>query len=586
MTKLAPRATAYPAIGRHGVVGDRRTAALVAADGTIDWMCLPDFDGQPAFASLLDAEHRGRWRFGPLVPSAGAQRYESGTAILQTVWSRDGELELTDFMARPGDDREEGAADTRVLVRRLRAHGGRWRCVHDWRVPDAFAEPGKLALFTTIAVVDGVAQFTLEAGDEAWAVLSWPRGGPWSPATLTRALDETRAWWSRWSERISYEGSRRETLLRSAVTMRLCCFEPSGSIVAAPTTSLPERIGGDRNYDYRFTWIRDASLAIDRFSRLGDTAAASRFLHWVASLGSSTSAPLQVCYGVRGETDLRQREPSGWAGYRRSQPVRFGNRAYHQKQIGSIGYLADAMTVYVDHGGPWRDELTHLAIRLADHTCDAWEQPDSGIWELSAHARYVSSTVMCWVVLDRVLRLAERLRFGHDDARRRWRQTCERIRNKVLVDGWSERMHAFGEVYGGDRLDAAALLIPIMGVLPADDPRVNATVERIVERLSLDGWIYRFDPSSTPKRSDFALGELEGAFIPCLAWLATTHALAGRIAEAARALDRIEAAAGSLGLLSEEFDPRDDAPLGNYPLVFSHAEYLRAILELDAARAR
>lgn len=600
-----PAVAPYPPIERHGVVGDRRTAALVAADGTLDWLCLPDYDDAPVFGALLDAARGGAWRLGPADVALGEQRYLDGSAALVTTWALPGgTLELTDAMARPGDDRPAGDAGHRVVLRRLRCTRSTVACAlairprDDFDRPAAIAPaPGGLALTVgdralglwascplTIDEDGASAAFHLREGEEAWAILAL--GEPPAAWTIDRAreaLDAAVAYWRDWLGNLTYTGPRGERVRRSALAVHLLSYAPTGSLVAAPTTSLPERVGGDRNYDYRFAWVRDASLSMAILALLGDTRTARRYMDWLVGLDSSTDAPLQVAYRIGGGTDLTQRERPDLAGYRASRPVRVGNRAFSQRQLDSLGYLADCALVYLEQGGAWRDEYWVLVRRVADYTAANWTRPDSGIWELPGEEQhYVSSKVMSWVALERAVRIAERTDHGAetDD----WRAAMGAIRAEVLARGWSERLGAFRQRYGADTLDAAALLIPVMDFLPADDPRVLATVERIEATLAIDGFVHRFRAGETPGHEDLPVGEFEGAFLPCTFWLATTYAKAGQPDRAETILAQAEAATGALDLFAEEVDARSGAFLGNYPLLFAQVEYVRAVLELAKAR--
>lgn len=416
-----------------------------------------------------------------------------------------------------------------------------------------------------------------------WAVLeSGAAGVPWSVERATRAFDDTVRAWHDWTGGLSYTGPRSDRVKRSALLVHLLSYAPSGSLVAAPTTSLPERIGGDRNYDYRFAWVRDASLSLAILSLLGDTRAAMRSMDWLAGLDSSVDAPLQVVYGIDGRTDLAQRERHNLAGYRESLPVRIGNDAFSQRQLDSLGYLADCALIYLDQGGRWRDAYWQMVRRAADYTAAHWQRPDSGIWELPAEQHYVSSKVMSWVTLERAVKLGEALgRAGETD---RWRAAMGAIKAEVLERGWSARLGAFRQRYEADSLDASALLIPVMGFLPADDPRVRATVAQIERTLTIDGFVHRFVAAEMPGEQPLPVGEFEGAFLPCTFWLATTYAQMGRADAAEAILERAEAVAGDLGLFAEEIDARGRTFLGNTPLLFAQVEYVRAVLELARSR--
>ena len=589
----------YPPIERHGVIGDRRTAALVAADGTLDWFCLPVYDSPPLFGALLDAEQGGFWRFGPAEPVLGVQRYLDGSAALVTAWGGDGwQLELTDAMAWTGD------GGPQAVLRRLRCLYGPASCRlqlvprYDF-VAAATATPvnGGLVvgsgavtagLWSSLSLPEGVVgagvTFDLEAGEEAWVVLAIDQlPTTWTVDRARAALDETVRAWHDWSDGLTYTGPRGDRVKRSALLVHLLGSAPAGSVVAAPTTSLPERLGGDRNYDYRYAWVRDASLSLAVLAMLGDTGAARRYMDWLVGLDSSTDAPLQVVYGIDGRTDLTQSERNDLAGYRESRPVRIGNHAFSQRQLDSLGYFVDCVLVYLESGGSWRDDYWHMVRRAADYTVANWQQPDSGIWELSEVQHYVSSKVMSWVALDRAVRIAEALDLGRDNVDT-WQSTMVTIHQEVMTEGWSEQRGAFRQRYGSESLDASALLIPVMGFLPADHPRVLATIDRIAESLTIDGFVHRFLAAELPGEEPLPLGAFEGAFLPCTFWLATSYAKSGCTDEAESILAGAEAVAGTLGLFAEEVDARSRMFLGNYPLLFAQVEYVRAVLELAKAR--
>lgn len=599
-----PMPIAYPPIEKHGVVGDRRTAALVAADGTLDWLCLPNYDSAPVFGSLIDAEKGGFWRFGPAFSGFGQQRYVSDTATLVTHWNTpEGDVELSDAMLWPQTERENGHADRRVVLRRLRCRRGSVPCSFEVHPRDDFGRHAlveatesecrfdlgsrSLSLWTSFPVAAGDggawATFRLHKGEEAWAVTEFDQSAAeWTAKNARAALEETEGYWHSWTDRLSYIGPRREHVRRSAVTFHLLGFAPTGALVAAPTTSLPERIGGSRNYDYRFAWIRDVSLSMAILAMLGDLKTAERYMDWLSGLDSSNEMPLQVLYRIDGGTDAAQHQRDDLAGYRDSKPVLVGNHAFQQKQIDSFGYLSDCSLIYFQQGGTWKPEYWGMVRRLADYTAETWREPGHDIWELGQRQHYVSSKVMAWVTLERVVRIAKKA--GEEGDLDRWRRVMDEIHADVMEKGWSESLQAFRQHYDADALDASALLIPMMGFLPADHPRVRATVERIEQTLTVDGLVYRFDPEALPEPAGKPLGKAEGAFLPCTFWLAATLAMMGEDDRAEAILARVETTAGELGLFAEEIDPRDGSFLGNTPLLFSHAEYLKAVMELAKSR--
>ena len=586
----------YPSIGSHGVIGDRRTAALVAADGTIDWLCLPSYDGQIVFGGLLDLERGGYWRLGPAAPSLGEQRYAHDSFVLVTTWATSRyQLELVDVMAWPHDERPESLRHAHAIVRRLRCLRGEAECACELAPALDFAPLPSLrapglerplwAWASRPLDQDGArvhGRFTLRRGEELWAVVaSAPEEPDWTAARAAAVQDEVGRYWTGWRRDIAYTGPRARELRRSVMAVHLLDSAETGSLVAAPTSSLPERIGGGWNADYRFAWVRDASNALAITARFTGPAEASRYLDWLAHLGSSTGSPLQVLYRIDGELDAAQRDRDDLEGYRGSRPVRFGNHAYNQVQHGSLGFVADCAKVFLESGGIWRDEHWKLVHAIADHVAQAWREPDNGIWELSACQRYVSSAVMSWVALERASWIAERV--GHEEPVSRWRAAMGDIYAFVMRDGWSPKLRAFRQRVEGDNLDSAALLIPLTHFLPADHPRVLATIDRVIEQLTIDHFVFRFVPAQVPGIEPMPLGEYEGAFLPCTFWLASALAMAGRPDEAEEILDAAERVAGPLGLFPEGVDVRTRQPVGNTPLAFSHCEYIRAVEEVARA---
>ena len=586
MGRLIP----YPAIERHGVIGDRRTAALVASDGTLDWLCLPDYDGIVVFGALLDSIRGGLCRLGPAALWAGDQQYEPEAPILHTRWrTNDFDLELVDAMAQP-----HGHADRheRIVLRRLMCVRGPVECAAllapaaDFKPLDGDAAVpglGRLQVWSDRTEVRAGGTFTLGAGDEAWMVIACGTAGEWTTPRAERLLDEVRSFWRRAARELD-STSPGPDVLRSALTIRLLEYDPCGSSVAAPTTSLPERTGGGWNADYRLTWVRDASLAMATLARLGDLESAARYLAWLTTVqGSGGNPPLQVLYTIRGEVGRKQHERRDVEGYRGSLPVRFGNHAYKQIQHDIFGYFADCVDVYLRHGGHWRDEVWQLLCRSADYVAAHWGEKGNGIWELDAREHYVSGQVMAWVALDRVRRIGERARQPMQKADA-WAAAAAAIRDNVERNGWSDRRKSFTQTIGGQALDASALLIALTGFLPLDDPRVRSTIDAVATNLTIDGCVYRFDPAEIPHAGPSELGEFECAFLPCTFWLATCFALLGRTNDAEDVLAAASRVAGPLGLYAEAIDPRNWTFAGNTPLLFSHVEHIRAVQTLRDAR--
>ncbi len=597
----------YAAIKHHGVIGDRRTAALVAADGSIDWFSLPDYDGNVIFGALLDAQKGGYWHFGPNIRQLGAQSYLEDTTTLKTIWDlREGQLELIDFMAWPSDQRPSGREKYRAILRRLRCVKGRaparlrlcaacdFKPVEPTTITDntVSLRTGKhdIELWSNRPVKVQPAgiesEFQLKEGEDLWCVLAYGhRAADWNEKKAAEAMAESERYWKQWTDKLSYDGPRRSMVRRSAILVHQMGYAPDGSHVAAPTTSLPERIGGDWNCDYRLCWIRDTSLSLEILTSLGDTEGARRYLEWLSGLEPSPEAPFQVVYGIHGEKKLSQEERKELQGYRRSKPVRLGNRAYQQDQHGSMGYLVDCIHRYLEGGGDWRPEFWDLVHHVAEYISEHWKDASNSIWELPVKQHYLSGKVLGWVALDRAIKIAKKL--GKMEKTERWRSVKDELHAEVMDKGWSDHRHlgAFRQRYEGDNLDAAVLLIPIVGFLPIDHPRVKSTVEKVVEQLSIDGFTYRFDPLATPgpQNEGIPLGEYEGAFLPCTFWLATVYAMMGRKKEAEAILDRAEKIAGPLGLFAEGVDARSGDFLGNHPLLFSQIEYVRAVRAIALA---
>ena len=602
-------AAAFPPVERHGAIGDRRTGALVAADGTIDWFCAADFDGPPLFGALLDPAVGGFCTFGPRHGGFGRQRYLTGTTLLRTAWtgaSGKEALELVDTMAWPADRRTAGQRRRRVILRRLRATQrieARFELCPRWN----FGPPHRVraaAGGAVFAVGDGTLRFwasfetrieaqaasallVLEPGAEHWVALGWNGlPSPWSATRARRTFAAAQSYWLRWSDglKLGRPSGRDPALRRAALTVQLLSHAGHDCAVAALTSSLPEREGGDRNYDYRFAWVRDASLSLALLARMGKIGEVEHYLKWLCSVGSSTAAPLQVCYRLDGGCALPEEEIGGVFGYAGSRPVRRGNRAAKQRQPGSLGFFADCTRIYFDEGGRWRDPFWRLLRRVATFAAAHWREPDSGIWELPEEADFVASRVMSWVTLERSAHIAERT--GHAAEARRWREVAAEIHAEVMDRGWCERKNSFRQRYGSDALDAAALLIPLMEFLPPDHPRVAGTVDALERELTVDGLLHRFDPSVTPGcHGPSATGAFEGAFLPCVFWHAHALARMGRREQAGAILARCEAIAGELGLFAEEADAREGTFRGNTPLLFSHVEYARAIGALNQGRA-
>jgi GH15 family glucan-1,4-alpha-glucosidase len=583
----------YLPITDHGLIGDLHTSALVGVDGRLVWLPWPRFDSPSMFAALLDAERGGDWSLAPTNVTASQQAYDGETAILITRFeTATGRAELYDWMT-PWD----GDAPRHDLFRMLRCTDG------EIEIMGRFAPRPDYARTTTtlekrqdslvFQAHDYEIHFTsdhlwkieedtatlhtkLRAGDEIGCILSSREYIPIN--RIPESLEKTRSFWQDWLGNCCYTGRWQEAVRRSAITLKLLTYAPNGAIIAAPTTSLPEWIGGVRNWDYRYTWLRDASFTLYALYRLGYRREGHAFFKWLTDRAQGNAPPLQIMYAVDGESKLEESELEHLEGYRCSRPVRIGNGAYEQTQLDVYGGLIDAAYAYEQQGefltiGQWKELKDEI-----DYVCDHWTEPDHGIWEMrGSRMHHTFSKAMCWLTLDRGIRIAEDEGWSYD--RERWYATRDAIRHSVLSDGWNEQVGAFTMAYESSELDASMLALPIIGFLPADDPRVQATVERINQHLSRDALVYRY-------RMDDGLPGDEGAFLLCSFWMVDALVLMGRIDEAVQRFETLLGYSSVHGLLSEEVDPETGTALGNYPQAFSHIGVINSALLLDDALNR
>jgi GH15 family glucan-1,4-alpha-glucosidase len=608
----------YQPIEHYGVIGNLHTAALVGMDGSIDWLCLPRFDSPSVFAAILDDARGGRFRIAP--SGSGAlvenvrqkQFYWPDTNVLVTRFLHpDGIGEIEDYMPVGG----AGGPPADQLVRRVRVVRGRMpfrldcRPVFDYARVQArvslhgwgarFDGPGSsLGLAASVPLereADGVcADFTLAEGEKAAFVLRSIDPGDESadcPGTeeAEQRFRETVTYWQRWLSRCTYHGRWREVVQRSALTLKLLTYEPTGALVAAPTTSLPESIGGPRNWDYRYTWIRDAAFTLYALMRIGFIEEADRFRDWLSERWregeSSSEGPLQLVYGIGGESELTEVELPHLEGYRGSRPVRIGNGAYRQLQLDIYGELMDSAYLYNKYGSPVPYDAWTRLRRLVDWVCDNWQREDEGVWEIRGGRRhFVYSRFMCWVALDRGLRLAEKRSLPTD--RERWLRERDAIYEEVMKRGWDPERRTFVQAYGSKALDASALLMPLVFFTAPNDPRMLSTVEAIrrpVARggLATDGLVYRYDPREAPD----GLEGSEGTFNMCSFWLVEALTRAGRtnpqyLEEARLLFEQMLGYSNHLGLYGEQTGPSGEA-LGNFPQAFTHLALISAAFNLD-----
>lgn len=594
----------YPPIESHGLIGNMRTVALVSRDGTIDWWCHPIFDSPSVFAALLDEAKGGHFTLRPAEESATSrQMYFPETNVLITRFLAPGGVgEVADFMpVGAGAD----SLGTHALVRRVSVIRGEvafcleCRPAFDYaraRHETAVGEDGArftsdrfaLRLAGPVALrrhgAAAVAEFSLREGQSAAFVLSGPADGgsfgdPPAPEVAERAYHGTLAYWKGWIERSSYSGRWLEMVNRSALLLKLLTFAPTGAIVAAPTTSLPEEIGGERNWDYRYTWIRDASFTLYALMRIGFTEEAHAFMGWLSERirEIQPDGSLQIMYSIEGRHELPEERLDHLAGYRGSRPVRFGNGAYGQLQLDIYGELMDAVYLYNKHGAPIGYDLWSCLRRLLDWVARNWRRPDEGIWEVRGGAQqFVYSKLMCWVALDRGLRLAEKRSFPAD--REAWTRERDAIYEEIMSRGFDPGQNCFVQAYGSRTLDASALMMPLMFFVSPVDPRMLGTLDAIMQRLTYDNLVHRYDVAGTAD----GIGGPEGTFSICTFWLVEALTRAGRLDEARLIFEKMLGYANHLGLYSEEIGPRGEA-LGNFPQAFTHLGLISAATNLDRA---
>jgi GH15 family glucan-1,4-alpha-glucosidase len=598
----------YLPIAEHGLIGDLHSTALIGTDATIDWYCAPRVDSPSVFGAILDAKRGGHWRLRPdCEVSTTKQLYFPDTNVLITRFlTPEGVGEIEDFM--PIGETRVGGAHRQRVVRRVMAVRGDMsfqteiaprfdygRAAHEidhhahgvvFRAPDL-----SLTLETDLPIElhDGAvrAQFHLRAGESTTFVLETLPAGSEPPSGHTESeinelFEGTVDYWRRWLRQSRYTGRWREMVHRSALTLKLLTYQPTGAIIAAPTTSLPEELFGERNWDYRYTWIRDAAFSLYALLRLGFTEEASAFMQWLTLRLSdnheSASGPLQIMYGIDGRRDLQEVILDHWEGYRGSAPVRIGNGAADQLQLDIYGELIDSVYLYNKHSTPIYHEAWEHLTRVVDWVCENWDQADEGIWEVrGGRQQFTYSRLMSWVAVERALRIAQQR--GLPGELERWRAARDQIYRQIMTRGWNERRGAFVQHYDTDVLDASVLLMPLVKFIAPTDPRWISTLNEISKELVSDSLVYRYN--ITAAASDGLQGE-EGTFSICSFWYVEALARAGRLDDARLALEKMFTYANHLGLYAEEIGPTGEQ-LGNFPQAFTHLALISAAVNLDRA---
>jgi GH15 family glucan-1,4-alpha-glucosidase len=582
----------------YALIGDMQTAALVGKDGSIDWLCLPRFDSPACFTRLLGTDDHGYWRIGPAAAGRAevTRRYQGDTLVLQTEWrTGTGTARLVDFMP-PRDGKPpvlarivvgvHGHVDMECALAMRLGYGSilPWVRRRDGRIA-AIAGPDSLWLDTPVSLTGrNMAHrgaFRVAAGEQVPFLLTWQPSheGPPERADPAAELDLTTRFWRDWALRCTYEGPHREAVIRSLITLKALTYAPTGGIVAAATTSLPEDIGGVRNWDYRYCWLRDATITLEALLRTGYTEEAAAWRAWLERAIAGDPKDVQIMYGVAGERRLAEWEAEWLPGYENSAPVRIGNAAVGQRQLDVYGEVIDALSLGRDAGIGFDRHAWSLQRALLDFLEKNWDQPDEGIWEVRGPRRhFVHSKVMAWVAFDRASRAAALGLPGPGD---RWQKIAAKIHDEVCARGYDEARGAFTQAYGSAELDAAVLLIPEVGFLPPDDPRVVSTVEAIQRDLVSDGLVRRYQIASGQSQVDGLTGS-EGAFLACSFWLVNALQMIGREDAAHELFDRLLGLRNDVGLLSEEYDPRYHRQVGNTPQAFSHVPLVQAALNLAA----
>jgi GH15 family glucan-1,4-alpha-glucosidase len=613
-TSAERRATGYLPVADYGLLADCNSAALLAKDGSIDWLCLPAYDSPAVFARVLDPD-AGHWAIAPTGGFSAQRRYLPGTLVIETTFTTDtGVARLVDAMAfAPGQRGHElGRGAPHEVLRLVEGVEGSVELTMElaprpeyglvkplFRMEDGggrtFGGPCQIAVSSGVpATIDDAtmrASFTIGAGERVgfalhWAAVESGRPEACPPERVAARIDDTVEAWRSWeAEHDIYEGPHRELVRLSARVLKGLTYRPTGAIVAAPTTSLPETVGGERNWDYRYSWIRDSSLTLEALYIGACTDEAEEFVSFMTSSagGRAGEGSLQIMYGIRGEHDLTERELPHLRGWRDSRPVRIGNGAWGQTQLDVYGELLNSLHLYRERLGELHPEIQAFVADLADTAARRWEETDAGMWEMRGDTRHhLSSKVLCWTALDRAVKLAPHL--GEHAKADEWAAERDRIRDAVLERGWSEARGAYAQSFDAHELDAAQLLMPILGFLPATDERMRATIDAIADDLTEDGLVLRYR-NAEGLNADGLTGE-EGTFVICSFWLVSALAKADEVERAERLFDQLAGYANDLGLLAEEIDTATGEQLGNFPQAFSHIGLITAAWEIDQARAR
>jgi GH15 family glucan-1,4-alpha-glucosidase len=586
----------YKPIKSYAAIGNTQTAALVNLDGSIDWCCLPRFDSPSIFAALLDAKRGGRFRISPTSAFQSSQEYLKNTNLLKTTFqTQTGVVELLDFMPCYKEDRETiGLSE---IHRRLRCTQGTMMIEIEFQPkpnyarsePEFKVDSNYLTAYTanetllltagdSVNPLSATSKLNLQRGEPIWVDLLFTRSQPppeWEPQSEIK-LAKTTQYWRDWIRTCKYNGPWSEAVRRSALTLKLLSYSPTGALVAAATTSLPETIRGPRNWDYRYTWIRDSSYTLWALKRLGFQREGKIFIRWLRAKYRRGISQLQIMSDVEGNGDLAESELPHLEGYMQSHPIRIGNAACKQFQLDIYGEVLDAIYFLHKHGeGVPKIEYELFVRGLANFICGAYKLPDSGIWEFRTTPKhFVYSKLWCWVGLDRAISLADEMKQTQDAMK--WRHSRQLIEDEIMTKGWSEKNHCFRQHYETDEPDAANLLMPLVGFISPTHPKFRENLEATIRELSLNGLVYRY------RTKDNLRGQ-EGTFTLCTLWLTQCLAKMGRVTEATTLFEKVLQQANHVGLYSEQIDPTNGDALGNFPQAFTHLNLINAALDIDAA---
>ncbi|ELS52220.1 hypothetical protein STVIR_6823 [Streptomyces viridochromogenes Tue57] len=597
MQTQGTRNPVHPSIEDYALIGDEQTAALIGTDGSVDWLCLPRFDSAACFARLLGDEENGHWRIAPKHAKGPCTRraYRPDTLVLDTEWETDeGAIRVTDLM--PQRDRApdlvrivEGLSGRVTVHSALRIRFDYGSIVPWVRKTDghrvAVAGPDSVWLRSEPEVrtwgqgFGTYSEFTVEEGEKVAFVLTWhPSHEPRPPLVDPyRTLHTSVRDWRKWASRCRYDGPYRDAVVRSLITLKALTYRPTGGIVAAPTTSLPEELGGVRNWDYRYCWLRDSTLTLKALLAAGYQEEAEAWRNWLLRAVAGDPADLQIMYGLAGERRLPELELPWLSGFAGSRPVRIGNQAVQQLQLDVYGEVMDTLALARHAGLSAKPQIWAIQAALIDWLREQWQRPDEGLWEVRGGRRhFVHSKVMVWVAADRAVRTLEK-NPNLDGDLDGWRELRDDVHREVCEKGYDAERNTFTQSYGSRELDAALLLIPRVGFLPPDDPRVTGTIDAIRAELSHDGFLRRY---STDETTVDGLPGSEGAFLVCSFWLADALHMTGRTQEARELFERLAGLANDVGLLSEEYDPVSGRQLGNFPQAFSHIGLVNTALAL------